>query len=158
VGPIGRMVKKFGEPRLIAGSLIIFGLSMAPLPYIKGDSHLTWSALVQSQGLPWLLLLFVAGWLAVGSALTRPPLFGLLSMLTPAAEQGATLGVAQSAGALARVIGPPVAGWLFDRHPSWPYLGVAVIAVLTGLIAWSSLVRDEASLLAAKADKGVPAG
>jgi MFS family permease len=157
-GPIGRAVKKFGEPRLIAGSLIIFGLSMAPLPYIKGDSHLTWSALVQSQGLPWLLLLFVAGWLAVGSALTRPPLFGLLSILTPSAEQGATLGVAQSAGALARVIGPPVAGWFFDRHPSWPYLGVAVIAVVAGWMAWSSLVRDEASLLAAKADKSVATG
>jgi MFS family permease len=157
-GPIGRAVKKFGEPRLIAGSLLIFGLSMAPLPFIKGDSHLTWGTLFHSQGLPWLALLFVAAWLAVGSGLTRPPLFGLLSILTSSVEQGATLGVAQSAGALARVIGPPVAGWLFDRHPSWPYLGVAVIAVITGLVAWSSLVRDEASLLAAKVDKSVAAG
>ena len=153
-GPIGRAVKKFGEPRLIAGSLIIFGLSMAPLPFIKGDSHLTFSLLFQSAGLPWLMLLFVAGWLAIGSSLTRPPLFGLLSILTPAAEQGASLGVAQSAGSLARVIGPPVAGWLFDRHPTWPYLGVAVIAVVAGLIAWHSLVRDEAALLAAKAHGG----
>jgi MFS family permease len=157
-GPIGRAVKRFGEPRLIAGSLIIFGLSMAPLPYIKGDSHLTWGTLMQAQGLPWLLLLFVAAWLAIGSGLTRPPLFGLMSILSPASEQGATLGVAQSAGALARVIGPPLAGWLFDRHPGWPYLGVAVIAVATGLIAWHSLVRDEASLLAAKADKSTAAG
>jgi sensor domain CHASE-containing protein len=47
---------------------------------------------------------------------------------------------------------------LFDRHPSWPYLGVAVIAVVTGLVAWNSLVRDEASLLAAKVDKSVAAG
>jgi len=109
---------------------------------------------VRSEGLPWLALLFAAGWLAVGSGLTRPPLFGLLSILTPASEQGATLGVAQSAGSLARVIGPPLAGWFFDRHPSWPYLSVAVITVVTGLVAWSSLVRDEASLLAAKAQGG----
>ena len=153
-GPIGRMVKKFGEPRLIAGSLIVFGLSMAPLPFIKGDAHLSWGILVRSEGLPWLALLFAAGWLAVGSGLTRPPLFGLLSILTPASEQGATLGVAQSAGSLARVIGPPLAGWFFDRHPSWPYLSVAVITVVTGLVAWSSLVRDEASHLAAKAQGG----
>ena len=153
-GPIGRMVKRFGEPKLIAGSLIIFGLSMAPLPFIKGDAHLTWSALVRSEGLPWLALLFTAAWLAVGSGLTRPPLFGLLSILSPAHEQGATLGVAQSAGSLARVIGPPLAGWFFDRHPSWPYLGVALIAVATGLVAWNSLVRSEASLLAAKTNKG----
>lgn len=149
-GPIGRMVKKFGEPKLIAGSLLIFGLSMAPLPFIKGDSHLTWSALLHSQGLPWLALLAAAAFLAVGSGLTRPPLFGLLSILTPGHEQGATLGVAQSAGSLARVIGPPLAGWFFDRHPSWPYLAVAVIAVLTGILAWSFLVRDEETLLAAK--------
>ena len=149
-GPIGRAVKKFGEPKLIAGSLIIFGLSMAPLPFIKGDSHLTLRALLDSQGLPWLGLLGAAAFLAVGSGLTRPPLFGLLSILTPAHEQGATLGVAQSAGSLARVIGPPLAGWFFDRHPSWPYVAVAIIAVVTGLLAWSFLVRDEAALLAAK--------
>jgi MFS family permease len=150
-GPIGRLVKSFGEPKLIAGSLLVFGLSMAPLPFIKGDAHLTFATLFRSEGLPWIYLLFAAAWLAVGSGLTRPPLFGLLSILTPAAEQGATLGAAQSAGSLARVIGPPVAGWFFDRHPSWPYLGVAVVAVVTGVIAWVVLVGNEAELLAAKA-------
>jgi DHA1 family tetracycline resistance protein-like MFS transporter len=147
-GPIGRMVKRFREPKLIAGSLIIFGLSMAPLPYIKGEAHLSWSALVRAEGLPWLALLFVAAWLAIGSGLTRPPLFGLLSMLTAPSEQGAVLGVAQSAGSLARVIGPPLAGWMFDRHPSWPYLAVSVIAVGSGLIAWNALVRDQSAVLA----------
>jgi MFS family permease len=150
-GPIGRMVKKFGEPRLIAGSLIIFGLSMAPLPFIKGDAHLTFGALLHREGTPWLVLLFTIGWLAIGSGLTRPPLFGLLSILTPSAEQGAVLGIAQSAGSLARVIGPPLSGWFFDQHPSWPYLAVTVLSVIAGVMAWHSLVRDEATLLAAKA-------
>jgi MFS family permease len=77
-------------------------------------------------------------------------LFGLLSILTPPTEQGATIGVAQSAGSLARVIGPPLAGYLYDRHPAWPYVGVAVLAVGTGLVAWNSLVRDESALLSAK--------
>ena len=149
-GPIGRMVKQFGEPRLIAASLFIFGLSMAPLPFIHGETGLTLGVLFRSAGLPWLALFFVAAWLAVGSGLTRPPLFGLLSILTPAQEQGATIGVAQSAGSLARVIGPPMAGLLYDRHPSWPYLVVACLAVTTGIIAWNALVRDEAALLAAK--------
>ena len=149
-GPIGRMVKKFGEPKLIAGSMIIFALSMAPLPFIKGDGHLTWSVLFSSQGTAWWMLLFVVAWLAIGSGLTRPPLFGLISILTPAAEQGATLGVAQSVGSLARVLAPPLAGFLYDYHPSWPYVGVSVVALVTGLMAWNSLVRDEATLLAAK--------
>jgi MFS family permease len=123
---------------------------MAPLPFIHGDGHLTLRVLFSAAGLPWWLLLFVVGWLAVGSGLTRPPLFGLLSILTPAQEQGAVIGVAQSAGSLARVFGPPLAGFLYDRHPTWPYVGVAVMALATGVVAWNSLVRDEASLLAAK--------
>jgi MFS family permease len=65
----------------------------------------------------------------------------MLSRLTPADEQGATLGVAQSAGALARVFGPPFAGLLFDRHPSWPYLLCGALAVMTGALAWQRLVH-----------------
>ncbi|HVY72339.1 MAG TPA: MFS transporter, partial [Verrucomicrobiae bacterium] len=105
-GPIGKLVKRAGEPRLIAASLIIFACSMAVMPFIHGSGELTWGILFRSQGLPWILLLIAVGWLAIGSGLTRPPLFGLLSNLTPADEQGATIGVAQSAGSLARILGP----------------------------------------------------
>jgi MFS family permease len=149
-GPIGRMVKQFGEPKLIAGSLIIFAVGIGPLPFIHGDAPLTLRVLFTAAGVHWWLLLFFLTWLAVGSGLTRPPLFGLLSILTPDNEQGATIGVAQSAGSLARVVGPPLAGYFYDHHPTWPYVGAAVLAFITGVIAWNSLVRDEASLLAAK--------
>jgi len=97
--------------------------------------------LVTAAGAPWLLLFGAVALLAVGSGLTRPPLFGLLPNLTPAEEQGATLGIAQSAGSLARVIGPPFAGFLFDRHPSWPYVAVAALAFGTGCVAWNKLVK-----------------
>ncbi len=140
-GPIGRLVKSLGEARLIAGSLLIFGAAMLPLPFIHGTKPLDWSVFLKPAGVHWALLLIVVGGLAVGSGLTRPPLFGMLSRLTPADEQGATLGVAQSAGALARVFGPPCAGLLFDRHPSWPYILCGALALVTGLQAWQRLVR-----------------
>lgn len=139
-GAIGRLIKKLGEARLIALSLVIFGLSMLPLPFIHGTTPLSWNVLLRPEGTPWILLLVSVAWLSIGSALTRPPLFGLLSSLTPPEEQGATLGVAQSAGSLARVIGPPWAGFLFDRHASWPYLACAALGVGLGLIAWRRLV------------------
>ena len=141
-GPIGRLVKSLGEARLIAGSLLIFGAAMLPLPFIHGSHALDWSIFLKPAGIPWGLLLLVVGGLAIGSGLTRPPLFGMLSHLTPADEQGATLGVAQSAGALARVFGPPCAGLLFDRHPSWPYVLCGVLALATGFQAWHRLVRS----------------
>ncbi len=142
-GPIGRLVKKMGEPKLISWSLIIFAASLAPLPFIHGKTPLTWGGMFSAGAMPWWILLFALGWMAIGSGLTRPPLFGLLSNLTPANEQGATIGVAQSAGSLARILGPLFAGFLFDRHPSWPYLTCAAVAFVTGLIAWQMLVRNK---------------
>jgi DHA1 family tetracycline resistance protein-like MFS transporter len=91
-GAIGRLVKKMGEPRLIVASLVFTAVSLGLIPFIKGTSALSWGTLVRSEGVPWLMMLAVLALLSVGSALTRPPLFGLLSNLTPSNEQGETIG------------------------------------------------------------------
>jgi MFS family permease len=140
-GPMGKLVKKFGERKLIAVSLFLTAISLAPIPFIQGDSQLSWSILFSAQGGPWWLLLLTLAVLSIGSQLTRPPLFGLLSNLTPADQQGVTLGVAQSAGSLARIFGPMFAGVFFEAHPAWPYLTCAIIAAITGVIAWARLVK-----------------
>jgi MFS family permease len=61
-------------------------------------------------------------------------------MLAPASEQGATIGIAQSAGSLARIAGPMFAGIIFQAHPSLPYLVCAGIAIATGVVGWQKLV------------------
>ena len=154
-GPVGRLVKKMGEPKLIAISLVLVGLSLAPIPFIHGQGGLSWGVLWRSEGWPWLQMLFVLALLAIGSGLTRPPLFGMLSILTPAQTQGETLGVAQSAGSLARIFGPLFAGGLFHLHPTWPYLACGAIALVTGVLAWVQLVKSEPALMAAKAQSAM---
>jgi DHA1 family tetracycline resistance protein-like MFS transporter len=114
-GAIGRLVKMFGEPKLIALSLFLTGISLALLPFIKGDGQLKWLAVLHAADWPWIKMLLALALLAIGSGLTRPPLFGLLSNLAPANEQGATIGVAQSAGSLARILGPLFAATLYMR-------------------------------------------
>ena len=156
-GPLGRLVKRMGEPRLIAISLFLVAASLTPLPFIHGDTKLSWAVLFQPAGLPWWELLGVLALLAIGSGLTRPPLFGMLSILTPAHEQGETIGVAQSAGSLARIFGPLFAGGLFHLHPTWPYVACAVISLVAGICAWSRLIKTEPALLAAKAQSGLAA-
>jgi len=84
--------------------------------------------------------------LAVGSSLTRPPVFGLLSNLAPANEQGATLGVAQSAGSLARIVGPIFAATLYTQIPALPYLVCGVISVAAAGLAIQRLGRDAPAL------------
>src|SRR5713101_1575715 len=72
-GAIGRLVKRSGEGRVIASSLFLLAASLAPIPFIHGRGWVAWG-----------LLLAVLAVLSVGSSLTRPPVFGLISMLTPA--------------------------------------------------------------------------
>jgi MFS family permease len=125
------LVKKLGEPKLIALSLVLTALSMAALPFIKGATPLSWGILFRAEGGGWVVMLAALGLLSVGTALTRPPLFGLLSNLTAAHEQGANIGVAQGAGSLARILGPVFATALLPYWPPAPYLACAAILVVT---------------------------
>ena len=149
-GAIGRLVKKFGEPRLISLSLVLTGISLVLLPYVKGDGPLMWSRLFHSDGWPWAKMLFVLALLSVGTSLTRPPLFGLLSNLTSANEQGATIGVAQGAGSLARILGPLFAATLYMHVAALPYVICGGLAILTALLAWQFLCRDALPVVAAE--------
>jgi MFS family permease len=67
-------------------------------------------------------------------------------------EQGATIGAAQSAGSLARILGPIFAGTLFQFHPSWPYVVCGVVALLTGLVCAPMLKRAAATIPSRMAD------
>ena len=138
-GAIGRLVKKFGEPKLISASLVITGISLILLPLIHGDGALKWSAIFHLADTPWLAMLGALVLLSFGSSLSRAPLFGLLSNLTPANEQGATIGVAQSAGSLARIVGPLFAGTLYGQSPLLPYVICGGIAILAGFFAVQKL-------------------
>jgi len=134
-GATGRLVKLLGETKLIAFSLLLTGLSLVLLPYVKGSGPLPWAHLFSAGNGSWVKMLLVLGLLAIGSQLTRPPLFGLLSNLTPENEQGATIGVAQGVGSLARIFGPLFAAPLYFHIQALPYVICGAISILAGLIA-----------------------
>ncbi len=138
-GAIGRLVKKLGEPKLIGLSLLLTGISFLLLPFLKGNGQLFWSRLFHPAGWPWVKMLLALALLAIGSSLTRPPVFGLLSNLAHSSEQGATIGVAQSAGSLARILGPLFAATAYTYTPLLPYLTCGVIALFAGVIAAQKL-------------------
>ncbi len=116
-GLVGRLSERFGERTLAVAGCLTMAVSLAGLPY-----------------LPSLLAALVAiGGLAVGQGLATPSQTSLLSRETDADEQGGVLGVGQALGAAARGIGPILAGWLFDRSLSLPYL---LASVLMAIAAW----------------------
>jgi len=113
------LVKALGEPKLIAASLFLAAAGIAALPYLT-----SWG---------WLLLGLAV--LSIGTNLTRPPVFGMISLMTAAHEQGAVLGVAQGVGSLARIVGPLFALGLFYTDPRIPYLSCAILSFATGCLA-----------------------
>lgn len=134
-GLIGRLVKMLGESKLIVVSLFIFAVSLMMLPFAKSLGSLM-------VGLTLLTL---------GTSAIRPPLFGLMSILTSREEQGSTLGVAQGAGSLARCIGPVFAAVLFkESHPVLLYLICAGLACLAGGLALAKLRNPPVPSVSAK--------
>ena len=78
-----------------------------------------------------LLLLFAVGLMAVGAAMIIPCFTALVSIYTPSQEQGKVLGVFRSLGALARTLGPLMAGLLYWRYGfDAPYFTGAVLMLL----------------------------
>lgn len=126
-GGIGPLVKRFGERTLLSLALVVVAIGLIMLPYVRTQAG----------------LLIALGIFAAGTGIHRPPLFGLISILTPANEQGATMGVTQSAGSLARIIAPVFATVIYEYSIALPYLICAVISVISGVVAFVYLRRPE---------------
>jgi multidrug resistance protein len=118
-GGVRKLVKRMGEPKLIALSLFMAAVGVGPLPFITS----------------WGLLFVALGVFSIGSSLTRPPVFGMISMLSPSHEQGGILGVAQGMGSLARIAGPLFALSVFYKSPPVPFVTCAALCFVTGCIA-----------------------
>ena len=112
---IGRLVKKFGERKLVVIGLfsMIFGLGLLPF----------------SPSLRYLLLVLV--FLTFGSGVTNPSITSLISQITGAEDQGGILGVTQSLASLARILGPAWGGFTFDRFGfQYPYITGGIFMAL----------------------------
>jgi len=83
-------------------------------------------------------VLFVAlALIVVGSGVSNPSLTTLVANSAPADQRGEVLGFQQSAGALARVIGPPLAGLSFDRVGiGAPYSLGALVFLIAIVASW----------------------
>ncbi len=99
-GLIGRLAKRFGELPLVILGALLFVAGLFALPFVGP----------MSGGL--VALLGLIALLAVGDGMATPSLRSLASKTAGADEQGATLGLTQSAASLARIIGPLIGGFL----------------------------------------------
>lgn len=119
-GLLGRLVKRFKEPNLIAFGIITMGLGMLLISFFDGR---------------WLLLLPMA-LVSVGQSAFTPSANGLLSRFADPERQGEILGAAQSANSLGRILGPAFAGVMFQNLGyQAPYISGAIVLALAFLFA-----------------------
>jgi MFS transporter, DHA1 family, tetracycline resistance protein len=116
---IGRLSRRFGEARLVVAGSVAIALGLIGMPF--------------ALTLPRLML--VNTLLPLGMGLLSPSINSLISKQAAADERGGVLGVAQSAGSLARIVGPALAGPLFSgfgRDAPY-YAGAAVMVVAVAM-------------------------
>jgi DHA1 family tetracycline resistance protein-like MFS transporter len=121
-GLVGRLSGRVDETRLvvIGAALLAVGLGAAPFTA------------------PVAPLLAALGAIAVGQGIASPVLSSLISKSSGSREHGGILGVSQSLGSLARILGPLWGGVLFEYGgPASPYVTTAALMLAATGIAVS---------------------
>ena len=111
-GGMKRLAERFPER-----SLALTGLGTLAV----GFSLLPWVGSVAALLAPLTIL-------AVARAIAQPPLMSLASIEADEDDRGIVMGVFQSSAAGARIVGPLIAGALYDQGQTWPFWMAALLA------------------------------
>lgn len=126
-GLVGQLVKRFGERALLISGLALLAVGLLLLPLSTSLA----------------LMLVSLGVLSAGDGAVTPTASALLSLAAPSDAQGETLGVAQGASALGRIVGPIAAGTLFTVGMGVPFVAGGVLVLLAALLAFGRMpARD----------------
>ena len=129
-GLIGRLTKVAGEWPLAVLGPVLVAAGMA--------------CFVRVGFAPVFALLLIGGAVnAVGRSLQQPTLSALVSKFSDPREQGVVFGLYHGLSSVARVVGPVVAGLVYDRHHTAPFLVAG--AIVLAVAAWTVLLRVEAT-------------
>jgi MFS family permease len=137
---LGPAVRRFGEigvTRMGAMSLVL-GLATIPVPAMLHLARPTQLA----------LLTLAALFIPVGTALLFPATTALVSRRSIKGETGQTMGVQQSFGSVARLVGPVCAGLAFEADIRYPFWAAAALMLATGFL--TSRLQEDAPVVEAK--------
>lgn len=124
-GMVRPLVKRYGERNLMLFGLIFLGLGL--LMFL-------WSSNLA-------ILLVAVGILSIGDGAVTPTSTAVLSLITPAGEQGEILGFSQGIGGLGRTFGPIIAGALYAFGPTIPFLAGGSFALLAIVVMLPVMTR-----------------
>ncbi len=120
-GLVGRLAGRVGERQLAVAGGLLLAVGLALVPAATGH----------------LLLYAALAALTAGSALATPSVYAVVSRRVAPSQQGAALGLAQTASTLGRIVGPMAAGLLIGLSglgaPFWAGAGFALLGMVAAL-------------------------
>ena len=126
-GLLGATVDRLGERRVAWVGAWLLAVGLAAVAAVGGPVGM-------------LLALALIG---IGFGYMTPSLQSLVSRRADPRDQGGTLGINQSAGSLARVIGPLAGGWAFGAFgPTREFLATAAVVAVAAL--WIGTIDEGA--------------
>ncbi|MBM3126214.1 MAG: MFS transporter [Chloroflexi bacterium] len=117
----GLVTEHWGEPTVIKTSLLVGAVGFILL--LLADTYAT--------------VLLTTGIFTCSITFLRPSIHSLTSKRTTAG-QGASMGLSNSFVSLGRIVGPIIAGFVFDINPNYPYLSGSLILCIVFFVslAW----------------------
>ena len=113
-GMIRPLTQKYGETVLLISGGLILALSFLALPHSPTVA----------------LLLLPLAFSAVGRGISQPSFMSLVSKKAPSHMRGAVMGTFQASASLGRVIGPIIAGVLYDHWQASPFYMASLLMIV----------------------------
>lgn len=127
---IDKLFKRFGEMKVILTNLFVAAIMMFLMIYVSG----------------FYVILLVATLFSIATTFIRPAVNTLVSKLA-GHEQGYAAGMNNAYMSLGNMVGPALAGTLFDWNMNVPYLFGTMILLLCLLLAFTWTMRKAPTLM-----------
>lgn len=118
-GGIRALAQRFGERTLLISGLVLLALAFPVIPLMGGI----------------VLLMIPLSVSAVGRAVSQPPMTSIVSTRAAQQNRGTLMGAFQSSAALARIVGPLLAGTLYIYSEAAPFYLASGLFFLAALVA-----------------------
>ena len=116
-GLVGKLVKKFGETKLLTYGTYLCIASLAMMPWVTRDTFIPFELIAMAL-------------MALANGCLTPSITSLLSKSADAKDVGQVLGVNQSFGSLARAAGMGLSGFIYGLEYHLPFIVGATIMLI----------------------------
>jgi DHA1 family tetracycline resistance protein-like MFS transporter len=118
-GGLRALAPRYGERNLILGGASLLALCFAVVPFVPSVA----------------LLLVPLSISSIGRGISQPAMMSIVSQTATPTTRGAVMGTFQSSASLARVVGPVIAGLLYDVSLASPFILASVLMAAVFAIA-----------------------